>query len=91
MSMKWKYQPPSPSSVPAYELLRATHGCGFATEAARAVVTWAGEAGYQRLKAGVRNWNVASRRVLDKLGFRETGRVHPDAVYGASLLYVRDF
>src|ERR1700690_1380651 len=27
----------------AYELLRAAHGCGYATEAGRAVVAWAGE------------------------------------------------
>ena len=40
----------------AYELLRAAHGCGCATEAGRAVVTWASEAGYQRLWAGVRDW-----------------------------------
>jgi RimJ/RimL family protein N-acetyltransferase len=75
----------------AYELLRAAHGCGYATEAGQAVVTWASEAGYQRLRAGVRDWNAASRRVLEKLGFRETGRVEPDAVYGDSLLTVREF
>jgi RimJ/RimL family protein N-acetyltransferase len=75
----------------AYELLRAAHGCGYATEAGRAVVTWASEAGYRRLWAGVRDWNVASRRVLEKLGFRETGRMEPDAVFGDSLLTVREF
>ncbi len=75
----------------AYELLRAAHGCGFATEAGRAVVTWASEAGYRRLWAGVWDWNVASRRVLEKLGFHEVGRVEPDSVYGHSLLTVREF
>lgn len=75
----------------AYELLRAVHGCGYATEAGRAVVTWVSEAGYRRLWAGVRDWNAASRRVLEKLGFRETGQVEPDAVYGDSLLTVREF
>jgi [ribosomal protein S5]-alanine N-acetyltransferase len=74
----------------AYELLRAAHGRGYATEAGRAVVTWADEAGYRRLWAGVWDWNVASRRVLDKLGFRETGRVEPVSVYGHSLLTVRE-
>ena len=74
----------------AYELLRAVHGRGYATEAARAVVTWAGDAGYPRLWATVRDWNAASRRVLAKLGFRETGRVEPDAVHGDSLLTVRE-
>ena len=74
----------------AYELLRAAHGCGYATEAGRAMVAWASEAGYRRLWAGVWDWNVASRRVLAKLGFREVGRVKPDSVYGHSLLTVRE-
>lgn len=75
----------------AYELLRAAHGCGYATEAGRAVVTWVSEAGYPRLWARVRVWNAASRRVLEKLGFREPDRVEPDAVYGDNLLTVREF
>ena len=74
----------------AYELLRAAHGCGYATEAGQAVVRWAGEAGYRRLWAGLWDWNVASRRVLEKLGFREVGRVPPDSVHGHSLLTVRE-
>lgn len=74
----------------AYELLRAAHGRGYATEAGQAVVSWAGAAGHERLWAGVRDWNVASRRVLAKLGFRETGEVEPDAVHGDSLLTVRE-
>jgi len=55
----------------AYELPRAAHGHGYATEAGRAVVTWASEAGYRRLWAEAWDWNVASRRVLEKLGFRK--------------------
>ena len=75
----------------AYELLRAAQGCGYGTEAGRAVVRWVGGAGYGRLWATVRDWNVASRRVLEKLGFRETGRVDRDTVHGDSLLTVREF
>ncbi|WP_147918930.1 GNAT family N-acetyltransferase [Ruania zhangjianzhongii] len=75
----------------AYELLRAAHGFGYATEAGRAVLVWAEGAGYRRLWAGVRDWNVASRRVLEKLGFRETGDLEPSAAYGDSLLTVREF
>jgi RimJ/RimL family protein N-acetyltransferase len=74
-----------------YELLRAAHGYGFATEAGRAVVAWVGEAGYERLWATVRDWNVASQRVLQKLGFRETGQVERDAAHGDSVLVVREF
>src|SRR6185312_3321867 len=74
----------------AYELLRAAHGCGYATEAGRAVATWASEAGYRRLRAEVWDWNVVSRRVLEKLGFREAGRVEPGSVDGHSVLTVRE-
>ena len=74
----------------AFELLRAMHGYGYATEAGGAVVDWASEVGYRRLWAGVWDWNVPSRRVLQKLGFRETGRVEPTSVYGRSLLTVRE-
>ena len=75
----------------AYELLRRAHGFGYATEAGRAVVTWVSGAGYRRLWASVWDWNVASRRVLDKLGFRETGRVEHDAIHRDGLLTVREF
>jgi ribosomal-protein-alanine N-acetyltransferase len=74
----------------AYELLRAAHGCGYATEATRAVVAWADEAGYSRLRATVWDWNVASRRVLAKLGFEEKGPVEPTSVHGHTLVTVRE-
>jgi ribosomal-protein-alanine N-acetyltransferase len=69
-----------------YELLRRAQGHGFATEAAQAVVAWAADAGFARLWAGVRTWNLASRDVLRKLGFVETGRVVRDAAFGDSLI-----
>lgn len=72
------------------ELPRSVHGRGYATEAGRAVVARASGAGYRRLWAGIRDRDVASRRVLEQLGFRETGRVEPDAVHGQSLLTVRE-
>jgi RimJ/RimL family protein N-acetyltransferase len=54
----------------AYELLRRHHGHGYATEAARALVEAAAATGRRRLWSTVRPSNVASLRVLDKLGFR---------------------
>ena len=75
----------------AYELVRAAHGCGYATEAATTVVAWACDAGYPRLWAGVWDWNTASRRVLSKLGFIEVGQVEPHSAHGYSLLTVREF
>ena len=53
------------------------------------MVSWATEEGYERLWATVRAGNVASRRVVEKLGFYETGQVDADAAHGDSLLTVR--
>lgn len=75
----------------AFELLESVHGHGYATEAARAVITWAADGGHQCLWATVRDWNVASLRVLDKLGFQDTGDREPDDGYGQSLITVRWF
>lgn len=72
----------------AFELLRGVHGCGYATEAGQGVITWATEEGHERLWATVRRWNVAARRVLEKLDFQETGDVEADAEHGDSLLAV---
>lgn len=72
----------------AYELLRAAQGRGYATEAGRAVVGWALDAGIPRIWAEVWDWNVASRRVLTKLGFRETALVTQTSLHGRSLLTV---
>ncbi|MDQ7993254.1 MAG: GNAT family N-acetyltransferase [Propionicimonas sp.] len=73
----------------AFELLRRVWGQGYATEAASAVLDWARWSGHERLWATVWDWNVASRRVLAKLGFLETpqGEVHP--FHGTTLFLTR--
>jgi RimJ/RimL family protein N-acetyltransferase len=53
----------------AYELLKRTHGHGYATEAASAVLDAAIATGRKRLWSTVGTWNTASFRVLEKLGF----------------------
>ncbi|MBO0995864.1 GNAT family N-acetyltransferase [Bacillus sp. SD088] len=53
----------------AYELFQRVHGNGYATEAASAVLEAAIATGRRRLWATVRSWNIASFRVLEKLGF----------------------
>ncbi|MBM7514214.1 RimJ/RimL family protein N-acetyltransferase [Nocardioides cavernae] len=58
----------------AFEFLRRSWGQGYATEASWAVLRWATTAGYQRLWATVWDWNIASRRVLAKVGFEEAER-----------------
>ncbi len=54
----------------AYELLKRSHGRGYATEAARAVLGAATVTGRSRLWATVRTWNAPSFRVLEKLEFQ---------------------
>lgn len=73
----------------AFELLRKAHNHGYATEAGAAVIAWARERGYPRLTASVWDWNLASRRALEKLGFAETGTVTAVSAHGRSLLTVR--
>ncbi|MFE6733609.1 GNAT family N-acetyltransferase [Microbacterium sp. NPDC057650] len=74
----------------AFELLRVAHNRGYATEAGRAVLDWARAAGYSQLGASVWDWNLASRRALEKLGFRETDVVTNQSVHGRSLMTVRE-
>ncbi len=66
----------------AFEFLRRFWGQGYATEAAKAVLSWAQASGCRRLWATVSDWNAASRRVLAKLEFIETDRVEPGKVHG---------
>ncbi|MFC7402323.1 GNAT family N-acetyltransferase [Citricoccus sp. GCM10030269] len=73
----------------AFELLRRTWGHGYATEASWAVIDWATRTGHRRLWATVWDWNVASRRVPSKLGFRETGNVEHDDVHGDKVCTVK--
>ena len=53
----------------AYELFRRVHGNGYATEAASTILEAAIRTGRQRLWSTVRSWNIASFRVLEKIGF----------------------
>ena len=73
----------------AFELVRRAWGLGYATEASLAVLVWARSSGYERVWATVWDWNTASRRVLVKLGFIETGRIDGDPRRGATLFFVR--
>ena len=58
-----------------------TWGRGYAKEAAAACLRWAEERGLDRAVAWTRPANAASRRVLDRLGFRDTGEKSPDGVW----------
>jgi RimJ/RimL family protein N-acetyltransferase len=73
----------------AFELLQAAHNRGYATEAAEAILAWAADAGFARVWAGVWEWNLPSRRVLEKLGFVDSGEDRPGSVHGRSVLTVK--
>lgn len=74
----------------AFELLRRHWGRGYATEGSLAVMDWARSSGHKRLWATVWDWNSASRRVLAKLGFLETGQRDVDPAHGTTLLTTRE-
>ncbi|HEU5222897.1 MAG TPA: GNAT family N-acetyltransferase [Candidatus Lumbricidophila sp.] len=70
----------------AFEFLQAFWNHGYATEASSAIVDHARVTGYPHLISTVREWNTASFRVLEKLGFVDTGEHEADEVHGASHL-----
>lgn len=74
----------------AFELAADTHNLGYATEAAEAVLAWSADAGFRRVWAGVWEWNLPSRRVLEKLGFVDSGQERSRSVHGRNLLTVKD-
>lgn len=74
----------------AYEFTRRHHGSGYATEAARLVVAEAAATGRSRLWATVREWNIVSFRVLEKVGFHNSGRITPDPERGDTIWMTKD-
>ena len=74
----------------AYEFARRIHGNGYATEAARVVVAEAAATGRSRLWATVREWNTPSLRVLEKVGFHDSGRITPDPDRGDTIWMTMD-
>jgi RimJ/RimL family protein N-acetyltransferase len=82
----------------AYELTEATWGKGLATEASIACLRYAFEhAGLERVIAEADTLNVASARVIEKLGMRFLGRMNPKvpeapyyAVYPQEFLFTAD-
>ena len=67
-------------------------GRGYATEAARAVIDFAFDTyGFERLAAGCRITNAASRRVLEKCGFQYCGDSMMESRYFGGIVPVRRF
>lgn len=74
----------------AYELFRSAHGKGYATEAASVVLDAAIATGRQRLWSTVGAWNIASLRVLEKIGFKRhhsTGMTNVAKLFGTYAIF----
>lgn len=70
----------------ACELLNRFHGCGYATEAAHAVMDAAFATGRGRIWSTVGAWNEPSLRVLEKVGFQRHHETIDDR--GRPLIYL---
>ena len=64
-----------------YTIYPQFEGRGYATEAARVVVDWGlRQPGVGTIRATIPPWHVASVRVAEKVGMRQTGTSHDDEV-----------
>ncbi|HXP57032.1 MAG TPA: GNAT family protein [Streptosporangiaceae bacterium] len=76
-----RWNPDFRSASLGYCLAEAAWGHGYATEAARALLEWAfATLDLNRVQAEVDTRNVASARVLEKLGFVREGTLREDCV-----------
>ncbi|SCE71359.1 GNAT family N-acetyltransferase [Micromonospora mirobrigensis] len=85
-------EPPTGQGMLGYSMLPEARGRGLATRAVRLVAEWAFGVGLARLWAGTRPENVASQRVLERVGFRREGLMRgrlpgPDGTRVDSTLY----
>ncbi|WP_446218511.1 GNAT family N-acetyltransferase [Micromonospora sp. IBHARD004] len=85
-------EPSTGQAMLGYSLLPEARGRGLATRTVRLLAGWAFGVGLARLWAGTRPENVASQRVLEKVGFRREGLARgrlpgPDGTRVDSVLY----
>jgi [ribosomal protein S5]-alanine N-acetyltransferase len=73
-----------------YMVVSAHRRCGYAEEAARALISWASaERGITRVRASISPGNVASLNLIGKLGFTQVGRQRHHR-RGEELVFHRD-
>ena len=76
-----RWNPDHRSAALGYCLADAAWGQGYATEAARALLTWAFDTlDLNRVQAETDTRNAASARVLEKLGFVREGTLRQDCI-----------
>ena len=71
-----------------YRVIASHRRQGLAHEAAASLIAWAFDQGVRGVHASISPTNVASRRVLDRLGFDEVGARHHD-VLGEQIRFAR--
>jgi [ribosomal protein S5]-alanine N-acetyltransferase len=80
------WNPTYRSASMGYCLSEAAWGQGYATEAARAVLTWGFETlDLNRVQAQVDTRNAASAHVLEKLGFVREGTLREDCIVNGTV------
>lgn len=85
-------EPATGQGMLGYSLLPEARGRGLTTRTVWLVAGWAFDIGLARLWAGTRTENVASQRVLEKVGFRREGLLRgrlpgPDGTRYDSLIF----
>ena len=81
-----RWNPDFRSAALGYVLAQPAWGRGFATEAAGGVLRWAFETlDLNRVQAETDTRNLASARVLEKLGFVREGTLREDCVVGGEV------
>jgi ribosomal-protein-alanine N-acetyltransferase len=75
----------TPDTELAYAFVRSAWGRGIATEAAKSVLGWGSSAGVSRVVGYVLAINIASQRVLEKVGLARIGE--RPTLDGTLLLY----
>lgn len=81
----FKGRPEQGTAEIGYGLVPSARGHGYAAEAARALVTLAGEHGCSRVVADTDRHNIASRRTLERAGFARTGAAGDLDLYALEL------
>jgi RimJ/RimL family protein N-acetyltransferase len=87
-----RWNPTHRSAALTYCLTEAAWGHGYATEASRALVRWAFDTlDLNRVQTETDTRNVASARVLEKLGFVHEGTLREDCVVNGEVSDSRVF
>jgi RimJ/RimL family protein N-acetyltransferase len=80
------FRHPPGAAEPGVWVIESERNHGVAESAARLLCSWAlvADTGIERIQATVEPWNVASQRVLEKVGFVREGLLRSYASWGGA-------